>query len=584
MSFIKDVLEEKLSDKKVKLNNNIPAEHEITAKIMSKNKIKSFSDENIITENQNFDDSLITKNFITKFDKSIRGWIDFNSLSLRYNNEQIFYKYFSKINKNKKELFKIFNATRCLALGFNEYIGCKKNFELITHNFYQSIGKKKIFIFDFLLKNFFTRKKQGLKKFKKYFPKVNSKKLTDLIESIDDQDEFCKYVLRFIDLMGNFDEEENIKKSPNNLDNKNMDLRKQKTKEYKKEMSTSAFIEKKKSKNGSKNNEFHKKQIINNELLEIDKYKVFTRKYDDFINARKLVEFKELIELRKRFDDEYKFNTKIIDKLARKLERLLSSSNVNSWKFDQEEGFFDSSKFANFIANPENPLIFKTEKQNPSINTVVCLLLDNSGSMRGKPIITAAITTEIITKTLEKCRVNVEILGFTTKEWKGGNSKKDWNKLGKNKNPGRLNDILHIIYKDADTQWNACKNNLGLVLKEGLLKENIDGEALQWANDRLKKRNEKKKIMIVISDGAPVDDSTLSTNSPNILDNHLKEVVFEIENKKEIQLLAIGIGHDVSKYYKNAFTIDDVNMLGEVIIDNLTKMLKPKRIRSFVSA
>ena len=196
--------------------------------------------------------------------------------------------------------------------------------------------------------------------------------------------------------------------------------------------------------------------------------------------------------------------------------------------------------------------------------------------MRGKPIITAAITTEIITKVLERCNVNVEILGFTTREWKGGRSKKKWEKNGKPNFPGRLNDLLHIVYKDADCQWYRCKNNLGLILKEGLLKENIDGEALLWAHNRLTLRHENKKILIVISDGAPVDDSTLSSNSADILDNHLKETVSQIQKRGFINLLAIGIGHDVSKYYNNAFVIDDVNSLGDVIIENLSSMLLAK--------
>jgi len=196
--------------------------------------------------------------------------------------------------------------------------------------------------------------------------------------------------------------------------------------------------------------------------------------------------------------------------------------------------------------------------------------------MRGKPIITSAITTEIITKVLEKCKVNIEILGFTTREWKGGMSKKKWESTGKVDSPGRLNDLLHIIYKDADVTWNNCKNNLGLILKDGLLKENIDGEAVKWAYKRLLNRKERKKILIVISDGAPVDDSTLSHNSPDILDNHLKETVNIIQQTKSIKLVAIGIGHDVSKYYKNAFVIEDAENLGDVIIDNLMKFLGSK--------
>ena len=238
---------------------------------------------------------------------------------------------------------------------------------------------------------------------------------------------------------------------------------------------------------------------------------------------------------------------------------------------------FDSSKLASFIANPDYLNIFKYEENTKEKNTIVSLLLDNSGSMRGKPIVTSAITTEIITKVLEKCNVNVEILGFTTRDWKGGKSKIKWEKTGKPNSPGRLNDLLHIIYKDADSQWYNCKNNLGLILQEGLLKENIDGEALLWAHNRLSIKKRKEKILIVISDGAPVDDSTLSTNNPDFLDDHLKEIVSQIERKNKIHLLAIGIGHDVSKYYNNAFIIENVENLGDVIIENLTRMLSYRK-------
>ena len=262
--------------------------------------------------------------------------------------------------------------------------------------------------------------------------------------------------------------------------------------------------------------------------------------------------------------------------MAKKLERLFSSLNINSWKFDQDEGYIDPTRLANLVANSRNLQIFKSKNENTEKNTIVSLLLDNSGSMRGKPIITSAITTEIITKVLEKCKVNIEILGFTTREWKGGMSKKKWESTGKVDSPGRLNDLLHIIYKDADVTWNNCKNNLGLILKDGLLKENIDGEAVKWAYKRLLNRKERKKILIVISDGAPVDDSTLSHNSPDILDNHLKETVNIIQQTKSIKLVAIGIGHDVSKYYKNAFVIEDAENLGDVIIDNLMKFLGSK--------
>ena len=239
--------------------------------------------------------------------------------------------------------------------------------------------------------------------------------------------------------------------------------------------------------------------------------------------------------------------------------------------------YFDTSKFAQFIADPNHSNIFKYEQENKEKNTIVSLLLDNSGSMRGKPIITSAITTEIITKVLEKCNVNVEILGFTTREWKGGKSKQKWEAQGKKENPGRINDLLHIIYKGADRKWKQCKNNLGLILKDGLLKENIDGEAITWAFNRLNKRKEERKILMVISDGAPVDDSTLSVNSGDYLEKHLKKIVKFIENNSQIEILAIGIGHDVSRYYQKAIKITDVQELGDVMISQLSGLFDNKK-------
>ena len=279
-------------------------------------------------------------------------------------------------------------------------------------------------------------------------------------------------------------------------DQKISSLQKQKTQNKQTKIKKIEFKKQTSEKNTKKKSDIpdqsNNDDIVKNENLN---YKVFTRQFDVFTKAEKLIKYNELKKLREKFDEECKDNTKLINKLAKKLEKLLYSLDFSTWKFDQEEGFFDSSRFSQFIANPDNSNIFKLEKKNTEKNTLVSLLLDNSGSMRGKPIITSAITAEIITKTLEKCRVNVEILGFTTKEWKVETQKT----LGKNKriqNPGRLNDLLHIIYKDADTQWNHSKPNLGLVLKEGLLKENIDGEALIWASNRLRKRIEKKKYLL----------------------------------------------------------------------------------------
>ena len=249
-----------------------------------------------------------------------------------------------------------------------------------------------------------------------------------------------------------------------------------------------------------------------------------------------------------------------------------------SWDFDLEEGLLDSSKLPRIIIDPYNSLSFKKEKDQEFKDTVVSLLIDNSVSMRGRPITRAALCADILSRTLERCSVKVEILGFTTKNWKGGKSREAWNKNGKIKNPGRLNDLRHIIYKSADSHWRQSKKNLGLMLKEGILKENIDGEAIMWAYSRLKKRKEERKILMVISDGAPVDDSTLSVNSGDYLEKHLKKVVKFVESEDDIEILAIGIGHDVSRYYKKAIKITDVQELGDVMITELSNLFKHKRV------
>ena len=239
-----------------------------------------------------------------------------------------------------------------------------------------------------------------------------------------------------------------------------------------------------------------------------------------------------------------------------------------------EEGYLDTSRLSRIIANPQNKLSYKQEKEVEFKDTVVSLLIDNSGSMRGRPITVAALCSDILAKTLERCLIKTEILGFTTKAWKGGASREKWIKEGKPSNPGRLNDLRHIVYKSADSPSRRSKQNLGLLLREGILKENIDGEALLWANNRLKNRQEKRKILIVISDGAPVDDSTLSVNPGNYLERNLREVINQIESKKEIELVAIGIGHDVSRYYSKAITIMDVDQLGEVLLNELSEIFQ----------
>ena len=266
-----------------------------------------------------------------------------------------------------------------------------------------------------------------------------------------------------------------------------------------------------------------------------------------------------------------------VSRLANKLQRRLQAKQNRTWKFDLEEGLLDAAKLSRIVLNPTTPLSFKQESSTNFKDTVVSLLIDNSGSMRGRPISIAAISTEILAKTLERCNVKCEILGFTTKAWKGGHSREKWLSLGRPKNPGRLNDLRHIIYKNADEPWRRAKLNLGLMMKEGLLKENIDGEALEWAHKRLIKREENRKILLVISDGAPVDDSTLSVNPANYLEKHLRHVINKIETTNRVQLLAIGIGHDVTRYYKKAVTITDAEQLAGAMTEQLADLFEEQK-------
>ena len=317
-------------------------------------------------------------------------------------------------------------------------------------------------------------------------------------------------------------------------------------------------------------------QKLNSKKNEND-YKVFTKEFDQIEKAENLEEAKEILKLRNNLDQQLINFKDLIVKLANKLQRQLMAKQNRSWDFDLEEGLLDSSKLPRIIIDPYNSLSFKKEKDLEFKDTVVSLLIDNSGSMRGRPITIAALCADILSRTLERCSVKVEILGFTTKNWKGGKSRETWNKNGKIKNPGRLNDLRHIIYKSADSQWRQSKKNLGLMLKEGILKENIDGEAIVWAYNRLKKRKEERKILMVISDGAPVDDSTLSVNSGDYLEKHLKKVVKFVESKEDVEILAIGIGHDVSRYYNKAIKITDVQELGDVMIGELSNLFKNNR-------
>ena len=305
-----------------------------------------------------------------------------------------------------------------------------------------------------------------------------------------------------------------------------------------------------------------------------DDYSIYTSNFDEIIDAKDLVTSEESMRLRNQLDNLIKPHISTIGKLANRLQRLLLAKQNTSWNFNLEEGILDNSRLHRVIASPGYPLSFKQETENDFKDTIVTLLIDNSGSMRGRSISLAAICADIIGSTLERCQVKTEILGFTTKHWKGGDSKKLWIINGNSSNPGRLNDIRHIIYKSADNSWRRSRKYFGAMLREGLLKENVDGEALAWSHDRLLKRHEERKILIVISDGAPVDDSTLSANREDFLDNHLREIISKIEKDSPVELQAIGIGHDVTKYYKNALTINRAEELGEVLLEELTKLFK----------
>ena len=309
-----------------------------------------------------------------------------------------------------------------------------------------------------------------------------------------------------------------------------------------------------------------------NQNRGVARYKVFTTRFDEVEDAANLCDPEELSRLRLQLDRQLAHLQGVVSRLANRLQRKLMAQQQRSWEFDLEEGLLDAGRLARVVTNPTQSLSFKREKETQFRDTVVTLLIDNSGSMRGRPITIAAMTADLLARTLERCGVKVEILGFTTSQWKGGQSRKLWTENGKPANPGRLNDLRHIVYKAADMPWRRARRNLGLMLREGILKENIDGEALAWAHNRLAARSEQRRILMVISDGAPVDDSTLSVNPGNYLEQHLRDVIDFIENNSEVRLLAIGIGHDVTRYYRRAVTLMDADELGGAVMSQLTDL------------
>ena len=307
-------------------------------------------------------------------------------------------------------------------------------------------------------------------------------------------------------------------------------------------------------------------------------YHVFTREFDEIVDAAELCRADELQRCRAALDRQTEPLRGVVGRLANRLLRLLQAQQARSWQFDLEEGLLDTGRLARIVANPRHPLSYKREIESDFRDTVVSMLLDNSGSMRGRPISTAAICADLLARTLERCGVRVEILGFTTRSWKGGESRQKWTNGGRiPSHPGRLNDIRHIVYKSADAPLRRTRRNLGLMLREGLLKENIDGEAIEWAHGRLAWRAERRKILLVISDGAPIDDSTLAVNRAGFLERHLRQVIARIEREGAVELLAIGIGHDVTRYYRRAVTINSPDQLADALIDQLTELFAEER-------
>ncbi len=529
----------------------------------------------------------------------IRAIADSKSLMVRFSDEKIF-KNYEPVGNISKRLYKISEKIRCEKIGSNYFKGVKNNIEKFYKQRISELDLKKsedkiIESFEnFLRVQFLDLKndketEKKLRTFKKDLGDQFRGKIVELKELALDQDKFNSIISKLISDMSldeNMDDEEKRDDENERNDKQSKpENNKQKTKEREEqneEMSIESVVpdlENESKESDLKDEEVElenssrpdlKKRNINN--FGDLKYKTYTEEFDEIIKAEELESDEELSRLRKNLDQQLLQLKSFISKLANKLQRKLLAKQNRSWNFDLEEGLLDTSKLTRVILDPFNSLSFKKEKDIEFKDTLVTILIDNSGSMRGKPISVAAICADILSRTLERCLVKVEILGFTTKHWKGGSSREKWMKNNKPNFPGRLNDLRHIIYKSADTQWRQAKNNMGLMLKEGLLKENIDGEALKWAFNKMIKRKEDRKILMVISDGAPVDDSTLSTNTSDYLETNLKKTVKWIENKSNIELLAIGIGHDVTRYYSKAVKITDVQDLGDVMINQLTDL------------
>ena len=527
----------------------------------------------------------------------LRAKSDQVALINKYSSDNLFTHRDAKVN----EIIKDLDLTRVELLGSKKFLGVSKNLEFLFRKNINSLDANEdsssVAISHWLRSELLGQElgRPDSKKFEDLYEKLISfkeKYLGQLEESLESSLDFSKVIFSLLkDLEISVDEqhpeEENDEKNEEENEDESSEEENQEEEEetdsedgQSDEQDTSIEDEEMEIEEGEidadEDSWIENRSKLEELLKKVgeQEYKVYTKDFDEEVKAEELCDSEELARLRGRLDQLMESSKNAIAKLANRLQRLLLAQQNRSWEFDKEEGQLDPSKLHKIIVDPLTPLSFKIEKDSEFKDTLVSILVDSSGSMRGRSMTTAAICADIIGSTLDRCNIKTEILGFTTKHWKGGDSRKLWLEQGKIPNPGRLNDLRHIIFKPADQAWRRGRKNLGLMLREGLLKENVDGEALMWAKNRLNKRPEQRKILMVISDGAPVDDSTLSTNSTNYLDTHLRDVIKKVETASETELIAIGIGHDVTRYYKKAVTIHRAEELGGAMLDQLTSLFE----------
>jgi len=599
-----------MSDKKDKINNFKNAISS-TLRAISKKKDININFGSDINVDKNTVTLPIPSIKLEDLEKSkIRGIADSIALKFKYHNKDI-HKSLKPKSKIANKIFNSIESARYESLGIKEYSGIKNNLEKNIEAKYENskisklINRNEIAIEDAV--QLIIQEKLTNKKLSKQLTEISNvwrkdlesaieKNIQNLKSNLLKQKDFSTISLKLAeelqsiqaetdldqdnqdDAQNDINNEEDEKNNNSEDENQNLTeegLESEENLSSEQEDTNTDIIEDENS--DSENNKDANSFYVSPKEDENNfNYITYTKQFDETIYAQDLCEQDELLRLRNNLDKQIDNMDNIISQLANRLQRKLMAQQKRWWEFNLEEGVLDAARLPRIIINPLQSLSYKKEIESEFKDTIVTLLIDNSGSMRGRPITVAALSADILARTLERCGVKVEILGFTTRSWKGGKARDEWIKNGRPSNPGRLNEIRHIIYKSANNPWRRAKTNLGLMLREGILKENIDGEAIEWAKERLTKRSEKRKILMVISDGAPVDDSTLSTNSGNYLDKHLRQIIKNTENNSNIELLAIGIGHDVTRYYSQALTIVEVDQLGGAITNQLAILFDKK--------